>query len=871
MAVIKCKMCGGSLNIADDSSVCECEYCGTRQTVPKADDEKKLTLFGRAGKLLRACEFDKAAGVFESIVSDFPEEAEAYWGLVLCKYGIEYVDDPATGRKIPTCHRSSFESVEDDQNFEQACENADAVARRVYRDEARQIEGLRKRILEVSGKEEPYDVFISYKETDEEGERTPDSVIAQDIFKALTNEGYRVFFSRISLEGKLGVEYEPYIFAALNSAKVLLAVGMDYEYFDAVWVKNEWGRFLKLIAAGQPKTLIPVYKDMDPYDMPKELRSLAAQNMGKIGAMQDLLHGIEKIVGKKKPEPQVIVQSGANVGALLKRGFMSLEDAQWDKATELFDKVLNDDPENAQAYLGLAMAQAQSRTRNELRSRYIEPSSKLRTNPSLVRAGQFSEELGNWFAQLKAEGEKADKERRAEQERERLAAWQKARDAEKARKRAEEAARIEREKKAEEERLAREKRAEEERLEREKKAEEERIEQERKAEEERTAREKADAARRAAEEKLRIEKEQQKAFRLKYRKELSKILYGGDLYYSAALKPDGTVLLAGKNYRGQAPDLSGWRDICLFDIATDYAVGVTEPGEILLSFAGGEDKNNRRFNLNGWKKIRALAADGPGIAGLKADGTVCYQGHSQSGQANVSSWRNITAIDANLATIVGLQADGTVVAAGDNSHGECEVGGWTDVAAIAAGSYHTIGLKSDGTVAATQYRNNTGSSMFAYQGQCDVGGWHDIVAIAAGAQHSVGLRADGSVVAVGSNASGQCSVQEWKDVIAIAAGSSHTLGLRADGTILAAGANKDGQCGLQGKKLFYGLEELKQKWEEAAARELALRQEKINALKDEKTRLQAELPTIKGLFAGSKKAKIEARLAEIEAELKTLG
>ena len=298
MPVIKCKMCGGDLNIVDNSSVCECEYCGTKQTVPNVDDEKKLKLFSRAGKLLRACEFDKASGVFESIIADFPEEAEAYWGLILCKYGIEYVDDPATGKKVPTCHRSSFESVEDDSNFEQACENADAVARRVYREEARQIETLRKRILEVSGKEEPYDVFISYKELDEDGDRTPDSVIAQDIYRALTKEGYRVFFSRISLEGKLGVEYEPYIFAALNSAKVMIVVGTDYEYFDAVWVKNEWSRFLKLIASGQQKTVIPVYKDMDPYDMPKELRALAAQNMGKIGAMQALLHGVDKLLGK---------------------------------------------------------------------------------------------------------------------------------------------------------------------------------------------------------------------------------------------------------------------------------------------------------------------------------------------------------------------------------------------------------------------------------------------------------------------------------------------------------------------------------------------------------------------------------------------
>ena len=364
MPIIKCKMCGGDLRIEEGSTVCECEYCGTRQTVPSADNEKKLTLFSRAGRLLRACEFDKAAGVFETIVADFPEEAEAYWGLVLCKYGIEYVDDPATGKKIPTCHRSSFESVLDDPNFEQACENTDALARRVYRDEARQIEDLRKRIIEVSGKEEPYDVFISYKETDGNGDRTLDSVIAQDIYTELTENGYRVFFSRISLEDKLGTEYEPYIFAALNSAKVMLVVGTDYENFNSVWVKNEWSRFLKLIASGQKKTLIPVFKNMDAYDMPKEFAKLAAQDMGKVGAMQDLVRGVEKLVRKKENtvketvKETVVVQGEGDMKtiAAVKRGRLAMEDGEFERAKEFFEQALTLDAECAEAYWGIALA-----------------------------------------------------------------------------------------------------------------------------------------------------------------------------------------------------------------------------------------------------------------------------------------------------------------------------------------------------------------------------------------------------------------------------------------------------------------------------------------------------------------------------------
>lgn len=361
MAIIKCKMCGGDLNVAGDSQIAVCEYCGTQQTVPKQDNEKKLTLFARANRLRFSCEFDKAAGVYESIVAEFPEEPEAYWGLVLCKYGIEYVDDPATGKKVPTCHRSSFDSVLEDANFELVMEYSDVVTRKIYREEAKAIEELRRGIIEVSSREEPYDIFICYKETDENGQRTLDSVLAQDLYDALTEKGYRVFFSRITLEDKLGQEYEPYIFAALNSARVMLAVGTDYEYYNAPWVKNEWSRYLQLIAAGQKKSLIPCYKNIDAHDMPKEFAKLQAQDLGKIGATQDLLRGIEKLFGKsneqKGAQSPTPIAASPNTDALLRRGHLFLEDKDWENADTYFDKVLDLDPECAEAYLGKLLAQ----------------------------------------------------------------------------------------------------------------------------------------------------------------------------------------------------------------------------------------------------------------------------------------------------------------------------------------------------------------------------------------------------------------------------------------------------------------------------------------------------------------------------------
>ena len=297
MAVFKCKMCGGSLEVGEKQGVVTCDYCGTKQTFPKTVDDNVSSLFNRANSLRLKNEFDKAQEIYEKIISTGSNDPEAFWGNVLCKYGIEYVEDPVTLKRVPTCHRTQIESVLTDVDYTAALEHADDSQKAIYEAEAKAIDELQKDILAVVDGEEPFDVFICYKETDEEGKRTQDSVIANDIYHQLTQEGLKVFYAAITLEDKLGQEYEPYIFAALNSAKVMLVVGTKPEYFNAVWVRNEWSRFLKIIKSDRSKSLIPCYRDMDAYDLPEEFSHLQAQNMSKLGFMQDIIRGIKKLVG----------------------------------------------------------------------------------------------------------------------------------------------------------------------------------------------------------------------------------------------------------------------------------------------------------------------------------------------------------------------------------------------------------------------------------------------------------------------------------------------------------------------------------------------------------------------------------------------
>lgn len=349
MAILKCKMCGGDILLNEDKTTGTCDHCGSTMTFPRVSDEQKLNLYNRANHFRQQNEFDKAITAYDKILDQDDTDAEAHWGAVLSRYGIEYVEDPVTHERIPTCHRVQISSILSDGDYLAALENApDTASRDLYEQEAHRIAEIQKGILSISSQEKPYDVFICYKETDDFGSRTKDSTLAQEIYYQLANEGYKVFFSRITLEDKLGQQYEPYILAALNSAKVMLVVGTKPEYFNAVWVKNEWSRYLALMKNDRRRLLIPCYRDMDPYDLPEELSALQSQDMSKNDFVQDLTHDVKKVLdikktGRKKSAVSQTVSSGANIENLMKQARLFMEDGDLKSANEYLDKALDEE------------------------------------------------------------------------------------------------------------------------------------------------------------------------------------------------------------------------------------------------------------------------------------------------------------------------------------------------------------------------------------------------------------------------------------------------------------------------------------------------------------------------------------------------
>ena len=143
-------------------------------------------------------------------------------------------------------------------------------------------------------------MFISYKEKGPDGKRTKSSQIAQGFYEALSAAGIKTFFSRVSLASKIGSEFEPYIFSALNSAKVMLVLGTNKDEFNAPWVRNEWSRFRKLTMSDSHKRLIPCVREATIDDLPDELQPYQAQDMNIEGYEQEVLDMVKKLVSELK-------------------------------------------------------------------------------------------------------------------------------------------------------------------------------------------------------------------------------------------------------------------------------------------------------------------------------------------------------------------------------------------------------------------------------------------------------------------------------------------------------------------------------------------------------------------------------------------
>ena len=811
-----CKTCGREFLMPEGVALWPCPGCGTNHSRPRAAD-KALADLRRAHQQRCDCDFVSAAANYQRVLNVHPDEAEALWGLALCKYGVEFVQDEKTGRHLPVIHFLNRRPFTEDPDVRMAIVRADAVIRSRYQQDAEYIARIQQEVLRTEARGEAYDVFLCYKASvpGQPDAHTREFTHAQDLYIALRDMGCRVFFAHTTLRRAAGANYEAQIFHALQSAKAMLVVTSDPACLNTPWVHSEWARYLERIDAGEPCRLIPLlYDGCDPYALPDAFlrRSIQGLRMDSLTALDDLRGILEGCIAPKQtaqPEAAAVPQPvSPATEPLLRRAFLFLEDGDWQSADAYCEKVLDADPECARAYVGKLMAALHVTQQGKL----PDMDNPFDGDPNYRKALRFADaalkkELQDANAHIRERNENAAKDaayRKAEQA---LAAAKTEQDFLNAKKQFEalggwkDAAT--------------------------------------KAMDCETARK--DFLYRRAENALAATKTEQDFINAKQQfealggwKDAAERAMGcetarKDFLYRRA----ENTLAAAKteqdfiNAKQQFEALGGWKDaakqaqLCaekaeatrkndIYDKAlrsmthTPTEETLTEAIRIFQTIPGWRDADQRVETCKqkiAELKAKAAAEEAARIAAKKAARQ--RKRRIGIGTAVLAAVVAVVLLVTNVFIPIMKYGEAEELLAAGNTTAAAMAFGragwyrdgmerstalWDGIAVrntIAAGGYHTVGLRADGTVVAVGKNGD---------GRCNTSAWSDIVAIAAGYSHTVGLRADGSVVAVGKNGDGRCNTSAWSDIVAIAAGYSHTVGLRADGTVVAVGNNTYGQC-----------------------------------------------------------------------------
>ncbi len=293
-----CECCGAYL--VDHKTKWICEHCLTEFKKSFVESDEVQRLLNVANKTRMSNKFIDAKNEYTNIVKKFPECTEAYWGRLLSELGIEYVKSPEN-IYYPSCHRLTFSNIFTESDYKMVRKLAEEDSVSWYEDKAKQIENIRLELINLTKNFDPIDIFISYKENDENGKVTKDSQFVTDLYHLLTKLGYKVFLSRITLGQIAGSKYEPYIYSAISTAQAMIVYSTRKEYIEATWVKNEWSRYLELINTGQKKTasLIPIYNGMDPYDFPMEFDGIQGLNQDDLNFKEKLEKIVTRTIGKR--------------------------------------------------------------------------------------------------------------------------------------------------------------------------------------------------------------------------------------------------------------------------------------------------------------------------------------------------------------------------------------------------------------------------------------------------------------------------------------------------------------------------------------------------------------------------------------------
>ena len=256
----KCPTCGSTCE--RQGTIYKCRGCGNSYSDNNIDSRFLDKLNAANQRRIEDYDFEGALELCKEVLRHDPDNEEANWCALLASCEVVYLKN-AEGKFVPT-FLNPDKPVTD-------CVYYDRLDLR-HRQDADEIEEARKEVISGSKKIPDYDVFISYKQhIGNSDDETDEAEWAKKLYDSLTREHngrkLNVFFDKTSLVIS-GAGWEPHIYAALKSAKIMVVLASSLDNIDSPWVKNEWKRFVYYKRQGGNREIAVVGSDLDPKRLP---------------------------------------------------------------------------------------------------------------------------------------------------------------------------------------------------------------------------------------------------------------------------------------------------------------------------------------------------------------------------------------------------------------------------------------------------------------------------------------------------------------------------------------------------------------------------------------------------------------------------
>ena len=324
MTVIKCKNCGGDIEISS-SGIKECPHCKVRQTSVIPNSEKKVQVFNLAARLLYLNNYDKAYQLYSRLAEKF-DEVEPYYGKVLCKYGVSFEDNELV------CKKNLTTDVLDDEDYQHATDVATDEEFNFLELEAKKINKFQKEFNDVLSKETAFDIFIS---VDSSNKKSEDFMIAKEMYEVLKLDGKKVFFPSIALKGLDGASRAGKLYKAISTAKMYILFSSNQTRLNSDNVIKDINAYISAKSDDDSKKVIlPCLKGIKEEYYPEAIKGLRVIDLSKDTFIDDIMDAVDANFKVKieapKPEQKAY-----------KKALKALSEGNFNKAVTFSEEAIN--------------------------------------------------------------------------------------------------------------------------------------------------------------------------------------------------------------------------------------------------------------------------------------------------------------------------------------------------------------------------------------------------------------------------------------------------------------------------------------------------------------------------------------------------